>query len=208
MGFGVIKLHETEFDAVAAAREAAGSGVPICVDTNCPWTPQQAREAALRLKPLDLHWLEEPIFPPEDFRALAELQRETGIAIAAGENACTAFQFQQMMSADAVRFAQPSVTKVGGISEFRKIVSLAETHGVTVMPHSPYYGPGWLATLQLVASMPNPGSMVECFFTEVEATLYEGYIKPDAEGRFAVPGGPGLGVEPDPDVIKDYRVAL
>ena len=43
------------------------------VDTNCPWTPIEARAHALRLKPYDLHWLEEPIFPPEDFRALAAL---------------------------------------------------------------------------------------------------------------------------------------
>ena len=45
------------------------------------------------------------------------------------------------------RYVQPSVTKLGGVTEFLKVLALAETHGAAVMPHSPYFGPGWLATL-------------------------------------------------------------
>ena len=52
----------------------------------------------LKLRPYDLHWLEEPIFPPEDFAALARLRASTGVAIAAGENNCTAFQFRDMFA--------------------------------------------------------------------------------------------------------------
>src|SRR5262249_35525607 len=148
-GYRYIKLHETEEPEVKSARETAGTGVPIMVDTNCPWTPVEARANALRFKPYDLHWLEEPIFPPQDFRSLAALRHETGIAIAAGENACTAFEFEKMFSAGAVTYAQPSVTKVGGITEFRKVAALAESYGVALMPHSPYFGPGFLATLHL-----------------------------------------------------------
>ena len=205
-GFRAIKLHETDVAAVAAARDAAGPGIPLAVDVNCPWTPQQAREHALAFRRYDLHWLEEPIFPPEDFRALARLQAEVGIPIAAGENACTAFQFQAMFEANAVRYAQPSVTKVGGITEFRKVVALAETHGVTVMPHSPYFGPGWLATLQLITSLPGDSAWVEYFFCDVEASLFGDYIKPGNDGSFAVPDGPGLGCEPDADVMRDYAI--
>ena len=210
-GYPAIKLHETEEPEVAAAREAMGEGVPLCVDTNCPWTPAEAREMAFRLRDYDLHWLEEPIFPPEDFEALARLQRESGVDLACGENACTAFEFRSMLDAGAVRYPQPSVTKVGGVTEFRKVIALAEARGVTVMPHSPYFGPGWLATLQLLASMPltgRPGgSWTERFYTRLEATLYPGFVSPVEGGRFRVPTGPGLGAEPDPEVIRDFRVS-
>ena len=203
-GYDHVKLHETEEPEVRAAREAAGPGVPIMLDTNCPWSPVQARAMALRLREYDLYWLEEPIFPPEDFRSLARLGRETGVAIAAGENACTAVEFEKMFAAEAVTYAQPSVTKVGGITEFRKVAVLAEAHGVALMPHSPYFGPGFLASLHLGAALPHAG-LVERFYLTLDASLYGDLIDP-VEGAFRVPDGPGLGPEPDPDVIQTYRV--
>ena len=203
-GYGAIKLHETGVAEVAAAREALGPQIPLTVDTNCPWTPREARAAALAMKPYDLTWLEEPIFPPEDFAALARLQRETGVPLAAGENACTAFEFRKMFEAGAVTYGQPSVTKVGGVTEFRKVAALAETHGVALMAHSPYFGPGWLATLQLLSALPNSG-MIERFYLSLEASLYGDLVDP-VQGRFRVPDQPGLGPDPDPDVIRDYRI--
>ena len=209
-GYPAIKLHETGEAEVAAAREVMGEGVPLCVDTNCPWTPVQAQLMASRFKDHDLHWLEEPIFPPENFASLARLQRESGIDIAAGENACTAFEFRNMLDAGAVRYAQPSVTKVGGVTEFCKVLALPRAREVKVMPHSPYFGPGWLATLQLLAAMPRlghpDGGWIERFYTRLEATLYPDWVSPVEGGRFRIPAGPGLGAEPDPDVIRDYRV--
>jgi L-alanine-DL-glutamate epimerase-like enolase superfamily enzyme len=202
-GYRHIKLHEIREPEVAAARAAAGPGVPIMVDANCPWSPAEARDMALRLKPYDLHWLEEPIFPPENFAALARLRAETGVPLAAGENACTAFQFQEMFAAGAVDYAQPSVTKVGGVTEFRKVAALARSHGVALMPHAPYFGPGFLATLQLMAALPDSG-LAEWFYLERAACLYGNAIAPQA-GSFHLPPGPGLGAEPDPEVIKKYR---
>ena len=186
-----------------AARDAAGDGVPIMVDTNCPWTPEQARQMTLKLRPYDLHWLEEPIFPPEDFPAIARLRAGTGVAMAAGENNCTAVQFRDMFAANAVDYAQPSVTKVGGVTEFLKVATLADAAGVTLMPHSPYFGPGFLATLQLTAARGQPGALVERYHMDLEASLYGELIDP-VNGAFAVPQGPGLGRDPDPDVIKTY----
>jgi D-galactarolactone cycloisomerase len=204
-GYKYIKLHETEEAEVRAAREAAGPGVPIMVDTNCPWTPEQARHMTLKLRPYDLHWLEEPIFPPEDFQAIARLREGTGVAIAAGENNCTAFQFRDMLAANAVDYAQPSVTKVGGVTEFLKVATLADAAGVTLMPHSPYFGPGFLATLHLTAARGQPGALVERYHMDLEASLYGALIDP-VDGAFTVPDGPGLGRDPDPDVIKTYAV--
>jgi L-alanine-DL-glutamate epimerase-like enolase superfamily enzyme len=202
-GYRHIKLHETEEDEVRAAREAAGHDIKIMVDTNCPWTPEEARHMTLKLRPYDMLWLEEPIFPPEDFAALARLRTGTGVAVAAGENNCTSFQFREMFAAGAVDYAQPSVTKVGGVTEFQKIAALADAAGVTLMPHSPYFGPGFLATLQLAAARGQPGGMIERYHMDLEASLYGELIEP-VNGAFAVPQGPGLGRDPDPHVIKTY----
>ena len=203
-GYGYIKLHEIAVPEVAAAREAAGDSVPIMVDTNCPWTPDQARRMAVDLDAFDLHWLEEPIFPPEDFASLAGLRRETGVPIAAGENWCTAMMFGQAVHAGAIDYAQPSVTKVGGITEFRKAAAVCEAAGVQVMPHSPYFGPGFLATLHLAAALANPG-LVERFYIRPEAMLYDHWLDP-VDGVFTAPDVPGLGPEPNADVIREYQV--
>ncbi len=167
-------------------------------------TPVEAHEMALRLKPFDLYWLEEPIFPPENFAALADLQRRAGIPLAAGENASTAFEFRAMFAAGAVTFGQPDVIKVGGITEFLKIAALAETSNVTLMPHSPHFATGWLATLQLMAALPDTG-LIERLYVTPEASLYGDLIEP-VKGQFRLPEGPGLGPDPDPDVIKTYTV--
>jgi L-alanine-DL-glutamate epimerase-like enolase superfamily enzyme len=123
--------------------------------------------------------------------------------MAAGENNCTSFQFRDMFAAGAVDYAQPSVTKVGGVTEFLKVAALADAAGVTVMPHSPYFGPGFLATLQLAAARSQPGGMIERYHMDLEASLYGRLIEP-VDGSFAVPQGPGLGCDPDPDVLKTY----
>ena len=149
-GYRHIKLHETEEAEVKAARLAAGDDVAIMVDTNCPWTPEQARHMTLKLRQYDLHWLEEPIFPPEDFAAIARLRAGHGRAHGGGRE-----QLHRPSSSATcsprrrVDYAQPSVTKVGGVTEFLKVATLADAAGVTLMPHSPYFGPGFLATLHL-----------------------------------------------------------
>ena len=201
-GYAAVKLHEVTEECVAAAREALGPGVPLMVDTNCPWTPEEAREMALRFKPYDLKWLEEPIFPPDDHVALAQLRAETGVPLAAGENHCTAIQFRDMANAHAVDYLQPSVTKVGGITELRKVATVAETTGTTLMPHSPYFGPGWLATLHLMAALPQSG-WIERFYMTVEASTSGDFITM-RDGGFVIPQEPGLGLDPEPDVIKEY----
>src|SRR5262250_313311 len=65
-GYRHIKLHEITVPEIKAARDVAGPDVPIMVDTNCPWTVAEAVAMARRLGPLDLHWLEEPVWPPEN----------------------------------------------------------------------------------------------------------------------------------------------
>jgi L-alanine-DL-glutamate epimerase-like enolase superfamily enzyme len=204
LGYGAIKLHETTAPPVFAAREAIGESIPLMVDLNCPMDGKTAiafAHACRDAKPL---FLEEPVWPPEDFATLADVRRQGGLGVAAGENACTAYQFQQMMEAGAVSHAQPSVTKVGGITEYLKVVDLADKHAIRLAPHSPYFGPGLLATLQLL-SLRDDGTFVEMFYMKREACLWRGRVDVDANGNVAVPDGPGLGYEPDRDVMERYK---
>ncbi|MGE0285293.1 MAG: mandelate racemase/muconate lactonizing enzyme family protein [Bradyrhizobium sp.] len=205
-GYRAIKLHETTTAPVHAARQAIGDGIPLMVDLNCPLDGATAiafAQACREAKPL---FLEEPVWPPEDFATLARVRKEGGLGVAAGENACTVHQFRQMMDASAVSHAQPSVTKVGGITEYLKVVALADERGVRLAPHSPYFGPGLLATLHLL-SLRDDSTFVEVFYMKRAACLWRGRIDVDAGGNVAVPDGPGLGLEPDRDVMERYRVA-
>ena len=204
-GYTAIKLHETTASAVYAARRAIGANVPLMVDMNCPLTAAQATAFAHECKEAAPMFLEEPVWPPEDFAGLAEVRRNGGLDIAAGENACTVHQFRQMMQAGAVSYAQPSVTKVGGITEYLGVVALADEMGVKLMPHSPYFGPGLLATLQLLA-VRDDKTFVEMFYMNQAATLWRGAIDVGADGMVAVPDGPGLGYEPDREVMERFRV--
>jgi L-alanine-DL-glutamate epimerase-like enolase superfamily enzyme len=205
-GYPAIKLHETTVPAVVAARRAIGAGIPLMVDLNCPMSGTEAIAFAHACRDAAPLFLEEPVWPPEDFKTLAKVRREGGLGVASGENACTVHQFRHMMSEGAVSHAQPSVTKVGGITEYLRVVALADEMGVKLMPHSPYFGPGFLATLQLM-SVRDDGTFVEFFYMKRDACLWGGRIDIDADGGVAVPDGPGLGYEPDRDVIERYRVS-
>ena len=204
-GYPAVKLHETTVEAVFAARAALGERVPLMVDMNCPLDQEGATAFAHACREARPKWIEEPVWPPEDFGALAAVRMKGGVDIAAGENACTAYQFRQMMAAGAVSYVQPSVIKVGGITEFVKVTALADDRGIKVAPHSPYFGPGFLATLHLLSTR-DDDSLAEVFYMRREACLWGRRIEPDGEGHIAVPEGPGLGYEPDREVMERYAV--
>jgi L-alanine-DL-glutamate epimerase-like enolase superfamily enzyme len=203
-GFGTLKLHEIELSAIRAAREEAGPDIELTVDVNCPWTLTEARARAEELKAVGLKWLEEPLWPPENFDGLAELRRTSGIPIAAGENVSTLMDFERLLAAKAVDFVQPSPAKMGGISELRKVFPLAAVHNIPVMPHSFYDGPGLLAAIHATAALGTADSMIEWRWFDQEAPIYGSALTP-MRGRISVPQGPGLGIDPDPDVIRAYR---
>ncbi len=201
-GYRWVKLHEIDIPQVKAAREAIGRDIKLMVDTNCPWSVGEALEMARRFAPFDLHWLEEPIFPPDDHAGLAAL-RVAGMPIAAGENASGLGDFKKMFDARAVDFAQPSVTKIGGVSEMMKLIALAEAYGVTLVPHCAYFGAGFLASLHIAATLTHAAPF-ERLYLDLEASPYAPWT--DAtDGKVAVPRGPGLGCDPDQAVIAKYR---
>ena len=202
-GYRYIKLHEVEPALVALARRTLGPDVPLMVDTNCPWTVDEARRMVGILKPHDLYWLEEPVWPPEDHAGLAAV-RAAGAITAAGENVAGLHEFRHLFEAGALDVAQPSVTKIGGITEVRKIAALAEAHGVRLVPHCAYFGPGYLASLHIVAALPRETPLERLFLT-LEASPFSPFTEA-AGGKVPVPPGPGLGCDPDPEVVERYRV--
>jgi L-alanine-DL-glutamate epimerase-like enolase superfamily enzyme len=203
-GYRHLKLHEIETKNIKAGRETAGAGFPIMVDCNCPWTVDEAIRHARELAPLDLTWLEEPVWPPEDDGGLARVRAQGGIPTAAGENAMLP-DFKRMFEAQALSYAQPSVTKVGGVTMMRKVMALADAHGVTVVPHSAYFGPGLIASIHCIAAMARP-TLVERYDADFAENPLHDAIHPDAKGEFAIPQAPGLGIDPDPELLKKLRV--
>ena len=203
-GFTAVKLHEIELTEIDACGSALGSGNQLCVDVNCQWSVDFVRDNCAHLERLELAWIEEPIFPPEDFLSLKELRGKPS-SIAAGENWSTARQCREALTVGAVDIVQPSITKVGGVSEYLEVISAAEAAGVSVMPHSPYFGPGFFAGLQVACARPT-----------VKALEYN-FVRPDAwladvEGlrhgdKIAVSEAPGIGFEPDLNVMRRYRRA-
>jgi L-alanine-DL-glutamate epimerase-like enolase superfamily enzyme len=198
-GYGAIKLHEVTLPAVAEARAAIGNATPLMLDVNCEWTRQGAIDMARVLRPYALAWLEEPVFPPEDFAGLRAAGQASAIPVATGENLCFATQFEALREAGAAAFAQPSVTKVGGITEFLKVQQL----GMALAPHSPYFGPGALATLHLLAASVLDARF-EFYYGACEAPLFGDHLAP-RQGALGVPQAPGLGADPDPEVLRRYR---
>ena len=203
-GYTMVKLHQNEPASVAMARTAIGSDVPLTVDINCEWSPYDATAMACALDEHELLWLEEPVWPPEDFEGLARVRVESGVAIAAGENYCTLRQFQAAFDAGALTFAQPSVTKVGGIAEFLRVAELAALQGIELAPHSPYFGPGFVATLHLIAHIGHV-EWVEKIYVDLEAPLFAEPLA-FSDGVYKVPDGPGLGVALAPDLLTRYRI--
>jgi L-alanine-DL-glutamate epimerase-like enolase superfamily enzyme len=203
-GYRAVKLHEHLVETVAPGREAAGPDIAIMVDTNCAWGPEEAIAMARKLQRYDLAWLEEPVDPVDDYDALARLRRETHMTIAAGENIGHAAEARAAIGCGALDIFQPSVTKIGGIVAMRHAIAIARQQGVRVMPHSPYFGPGLIATLHIIAA-DLPDAMCERFYCELEATpLGEAIAAPD--GYMRVPQGPGLGIDLDENILARYAV--
>jgi L-alanine-DL-glutamate epimerase-like enolase superfamily enzyme len=202
-GYRHVKLHELTREAVLAAKAAAPDAA-VMLDVNCAWTPPVARDMAAALAGDGLFWLEEPVWPPEDAAGLASLRRH-GIPLSAGENTAGLFGFRTLIEADAIDIAQPSVTKVGGIGEMARVITLAQAHGTEVVPHSPYFGPGFVATLHIAAALLER-PLVEVLWMEMEANPFDPWVRAQ-DGKVAVPTAPGLGCDPDAAILARYTKA-
>ena len=124
----------------------SGPDVELMLDTNCPWTPAEAIAMARALAPLRLRWLEEPVWPPEDYAGLGAggaRRRRSPIALRR-ERVHRATASARSSTPAPADILQPSITKVGGISEFKKIAALAAQAANVPSPRTrSTSGPGW-----------------------------------------------------------------
>ncbi|MGE5219245.1 MAG: mandelate racemase/muconate lactonizing enzyme family protein [Chloroflexota bacterium] len=201
-GYRYVKLHERTAAAVAAAREVTGPDIPLMVDTNCAWTPAEAEAAVAAMAPYKPFWVEEPIYPPEDFEALARLRTTTGVPTGIGENAISLRDFLRMVTIGKADFIQPAMVKLG-ITALAKVAGEVEQAGATCVPNAFYIGPAFLAVLHCMAAK-EKDSPLERMFADFGATPFARTV-PVVNGGVEVPQGPGLGADPEDDLIARFR---
>lgn len=207
-GFGAFKLHECTVEAVHAAREQAGPQTELMTDVNCHWDEAGADQMLRDLAPYDLLWLEEPIFPPDDTAALVRLTDTHG-RVAAGENASGTQGMILQIRSGAVRYAQPSVGKIGGISGMLEVTAAARDAGVAVAPHCFYYGPALNASAAIVAALAGTVhvSAADAYLPQLEVPFlnWPQTLHPlhGAGPQVSLPEAPGLGFAPDQAVLEE-----
>ncbi|MEK9672989.1 MAG: mandelate racemase/muconate lactonizing enzyme family protein [Rhodospirillaceae bacterium] len=213
LGFPMVKLHERDMPSFLAARDAAPEGVDITLDVNCPWTVEEACQVARDLKAYENRrggflWLEEPVWPPEDFDGSARVRQE-GTAISGGENIASTVEFKRAIEAGAFDIVQPSVSKMGGVSCMKDVFPLCREANLRCMPHSFYWGPGYVASAHILAAQEGQGAdapdWVETGFITFEENPHD-LMDPMNPKLVLKADRPGLGFEPRPVLFDKFLV--
>jgi D-galactarolactone cycloisomerase len=218
-GFTAVKmkigLGDPKFDVkrVAAVREAMGDTTRLMVDANHCMTVPQAIRIGRELEALDVEWFEEPI-SPEDIDGYVEVTRALDMAVAGGENEMTRWGFRDLVVRKAMDIIQPDVCAAGGISECRKIATLAAAHGVECVPHAWGSAIGLAATLHFIAALPDQPPSYRPIPPMLEFEQCENPFRDQlstepivqVKGIVQIPTGAGLGIEVRREVLDRYRV--
>jgi D-galactarolactone cycloisomerase len=213
VGWGPFGRHSSTVDEriVSAARDAIGADRLLMVDAGgseafWPHGYTWALRTADMLQAYGVHWFEEPLRPDaiEDYAAL---RRATRVAIAAGEVLTRRQTYLPWLQGRAVDIIQPDVTKVGGLSEQRRIGWMAHDNGVRVIPHGWNTAVGLAADLQLASALPDT-DLVEYIAGSayVDDITADGW-KLDSDGMLSIPDRPGLGIQIDPERLARYADA-
>lgn len=179
-----------------AVRAAVGDRADLLFGTHGQFTTAGAIRMARRIEPYDPLWFEEPV-PPDNAAEMGRVAAATRLPLAAGERLTTKQEFAALLRAGGAAILQPSLGRVGGLLEARKIAAMAEGFNAQVAPHH-YAGPiAWAAAAQLSASLPN-FLLLETIGTGggFHADLVDRPLDWD-DGHVRLPDRPGLGVELD-----------
>jgi galactonate dehydratase len=145
-------INETR--ALVRAVREAGPDFEICVEAHAKFNVGSAVRIAKAIEEFNPMFLEEPV-PPENVDAMLEVQRATSIPIAAGERLKSRLEARDYLEREAIRLYQPDAARIGGITEFRKAIAMAESHFIPVAPHNPNGIVCFAAHLHLSASASN-----------------------------------------------------
>ena len=209
LGWGPLgKDSKQDVALAAAAKEAAGDGVEIMIDSGLGYVADAKRaiEVAREYEQIGIYWLEEP-FEPDEYEAYAELADTVDMRVTAGEQDATWWGFRELIDRAHVDLVQPDVTRCGGITETLRIAELAHSQGKETVPHAWKSGIIKAASLHCNAVMPDGIWQEYCVAdTPIAKTLTVQRLPIEADGCVAVPTAPGLGVDLDEDVLESLRV--
>jgi galactonate dehydratase len=225
-GYKAIKMNATaEFRAleppdaveqarrrVATVRDAIGDELYLGVDFHGRVSKPMARRLVEAIEPYDLMFVDQPLLP-EHSEFLSMLTAQTTVPIATGERFYSRYDFKPLLTDGAVTVIQPDVTHVGGITELRKIATMAETFDVTMIPHCPLSPVAFAANLQVVFCSHN------AFMQEQDLALHDPaksvglqYLDDPAtfefdDGYVQRPTDPGLGIVVDEEYVREQSRA-
>jgi L-alanine-DL-glutamate epimerase-like enolase superfamily enzyme len=167
-----------------------------------------ALRTAEMLASYDVAWFEEPL-EPDNLADYVALRRQARLPIAGGEVLTRRQSFQPWLEAGAFDIVQPDVTKVGGLSEERRIAWMARDHGVRFIPH------GWNTAIGLASDLQISSAFPETYLVEyltgspfIDELSAEGW-RLDSDGMLPIPDKPGFGIEINLDALGEFsRVRL
>ncbi|MCZ6635401.1 MAG: galactonate dehydratase [bacterium] len=182
-------------DTVAAYRDAVGDDVDLCIEIHRRLEPAEAIVLGRGIEPYRPFFFEDPI-RPDNFDAMAEVAQKINIPIATGERLHTIYEFQMLLTRNAVQYVRPDVCMCGGISHAKKIAALAEAHHVGVVPHNPLSPVSTAACIQLAACIPN--FVLQEFPAGEDRPPKSEIVKETLQvegGYIIIPDAPGIGIE-------------
>jgi D-galactarolactone cycloisomerase len=193
---------------VKAARDAVTSESLLMVDaggSDAFWKQDYkwALRTAQMLAAYDVAWFEEPL-KPDALDDYVRLRQAAPVPIAGGEVLTRRQSFQPYLRAGAFDVVQPDVTKVGGISEERRIGWMAEEYGVRFIPHGWNTAVGLAADLQLASAFPNTDLVEYLTGSAYVDEIAAGGWRLDGDGMLPIPNTPGLGLELNMDAVAKY----
>ena len=187
-----------------AMRKAAGDEFDLMLDVGLVWDATTTIQRAKLFEPFNLFWIEEPL-PPDDLAGYRKVSQHILQRLAAGEEECTFRGFQRLIDEGGIGLAQIDMTRCG-ITQSLKIAEYAHQRGIPVANHNFTTDINTAASLHFLAAVPNALVLEYCVEpSEISRALARNPIKLE-DGCMRVPEEPGLGVEPNMEIVEKYLV--
>jgi galactonate dehydratase len=195
-------VNEDEGAAVTAAiREAAGPDVELLIDAHGRFDVPTAVRLARRVEQYKIAWWEEPV-PVESAHALKQVREQINIPISIGERLHTRWEFVPVFEQDLTDYIMPDVTWTGGISELKKISTMAEAYYIPVSPHDASGPINVLAGAHVMMTVPN---FYRLETARYKLNAYDIFIEEPLDirgGQLFMPDSPGLGITMNMDYLR------
>ena len=192
-------------EIIAAIREEVGPEIEVLIEAHGNFNVPTAVTLANSLAPYGIHWFEEPV-PPESYHALSQVREQVSVPICVGERLHTRFEFLPILENQLADFIMPDVTWTGGISELKKISTMAEAYYVPVSPHDASGPVNVLAGAHVMMTVPN---FYKLETSRYRLDAYDAFIDHPLDvrnGDLYLSDRPGLGVELDKDFLEKNQV--